>query len=68
MAQVSICRAVALVLFIAALLSMTAVVSARDVDLAPSPSMDAGDAFPVTVSAGFVCSSLFFSVIALLLQ
>lgn len=68
MAQVSICRAVALVLFIAALLSMTAVVSARDVDLAPSPSMDAGAAFPVTVSAGFVCSSLFFSVIVLLLQ
>ncbi|KAH9741208.1 hypothetical protein KPL70_002547 [Citrus sinensis] len=51
-----------------ALLSMTAVVSAQDVDLAPLPSMDAGAAFPVTVSGGFVCSSLFFSVITLLLQ
>ena len=59
MAQVNICRAVALILFIAALFSMTAVGSAQDVDLAPSPSMDAGAAFPVTVSAGFVCLSLF---------
>ncbi|XP_024046456.1 MDIS1-interacting receptor like kinase 2 [Citrus clementina] len=50
MAQVSICRAVALILFIAALLSMTAVVSAQDVDLAPSPSMDAGAAFPAQLS------------------
>ncbi|GAY47192.1 hypothetical protein CUMW_102740 [Citrus unshiu] len=54
MAQVSICRSVALILFIAAVLLMTAIVSAQDVDLAPSPSMDARAAFPVTVSAGFV--------------
>ncbi|ESR59325.1 hypothetical protein CICLE_v10017412mg [Citrus x clementina] len=68
MGQVSICGSVALILFIAALLPMTAVGSEQDVDLAPSPSMDAGAAFLVTVSGGFVCSLLFLSVIALLLQ
>ncbi|KAL5764929.1 hypothetical protein ACOSP7_017236 [Xanthoceras sorbifolium] len=67
MAQVSICRAaLALVLFAVALLSVTTAVTAQDSELAPSPSMDAGAAFPVTFSGGFVCSSLLFSIIALL--
>ncbi|KAH7571244.1 hypothetical protein JRO89_XS04G0006900 [Xanthoceras sorbifolium] len=52
MAQVSICRAaLALVLFAVALLSVTTAVMAQDSELAPSPSMDAGAAFPVTFSA-----------------
>ncbi|KAJ4724234.1 No apical meristem (NAM) protein [Melia azedarach] len=67
MAQVSICRALAVALFFAALLSVTAV-TAQQLDLAPSPSMDAGAAFPVTVSSGVVFTSLLFSVIALLMQ
>ncbi|TXG73233.1 hypothetical protein EZV62_001812 [Acer yangbiense] len=64
MAQVRICRALlAFVLFASV---VTTAVTAQDSELAPSPSMDAGAAFPVTFSGGFVCSSLLFSIIALI--
>ncbi|KAK0606386.1 hypothetical protein LWI29_037189 [Acer saccharum] len=64
MAQVRICRALlAFVLFASV---VATAVTAQDSELAPSPSMDAGAAFPVTFSGGFVCSSLLFSIIALI--
>ncbi|XWS73522.1 hypothetical protein CRYUN_Cryun02cG0136700 [Craigia yunnanensis] len=52
-------------LFAAALLSF-GVVRAQDSELAPSPSIEAGAGSFVKVSCAVVCSSLLFSLVALL--
>ncbi|EOY32596.1 Uncharacterized protein TCM_040599 [Theobroma cacao] len=65
MAQVRISSA-ALCVFFAAGLLLLGVVRAQDNELAPSPSIEAGAGSLVTVSSVLVCSSLLFSVLALL--
>ncbi|KAJ0021600.1 hypothetical protein Pint_31134 [Pistacia integerrima] len=69
MAHFSICRAVSFVFFAVVVLTAAAVTAQQSEQAAaPSPTMDAGAAVPVMLSSGLVCSSLLFSVIALLLQ
>ncbi|PRQ35173.1 hypothetical protein RchiOBHm_Chr5g0077131 [Rosa chinensis] len=64
MARISICKALFLMVLAVLLVSVTA----EDAALAPAPSPDAGAGVPVTFSGAFVCSSLFFSLLALLWQ
>lgn len=68
MVHFSICRAVSFV-FCALLVLTAAAVTAQHSELAPAPapSMDSRAAVAVMLSGGLVCSSLLFSVIALLL-
>ena len=65
MAQVSIVRALMLV-FVVAIFSAAATVSAQDVSPAPAPSPDAGSAFSVPFPYAVIASSLILSLFALL--
>ena len=71
MAHISMSRAVFLMVFIMGLM-LASRVRAEGSEFvgapAPAPTMDAGDGFAVTHSAAFVCSSLLFSLVALLLH
>ncbi|CAN6693368.1 unnamed protein product [Malus baccata var. baccata] len=62
MAQVSICKAVFLMVIAIVLVSVTA----QDGAPAPSPALDAGAGVPVTISGAFVYSSVLLSLFALL--
>ncbi|KAM1039500.1 hypothetical protein ACFX2I_028837 [Malus domestica] len=62
MAQVSICKAVFVMVIAIVLVSVTA----QDSAPAPSPALDAGAGVPVTISGAFVYSSLLLSFFALL--
>ena len=65
MAQVSIAKAFMLV-FVVAIFSAAATVSALDNSPAPAPSPDAGSAFSLPLSGAVVASSLVFSLLAFL--
>ena len=65
MAQVSIVKAFMLV-FVVAIFSAAATVSALDNSPAPAPSPDAGSAFSLPLSGAVVASSLVFSLLAFL--
>ncbi|KAJ9695737.1 hypothetical protein PVL29_010958 [Vitis rotundifolia] len=65
MAQVSIAKAYVL-LFVIAIFSVAATVSAQDNSPAPAPSPDAGSAFSLPLSGAAVASSLVFSLLAFL--
>ncbi|XWS28274.1 hypothetical protein CRYUN_Cryun25bG0052500 [Craigia yunnanensis] len=68
MAHVGISSAFLFVLLFAATLISSGVVRAQDSELAPSPSpsIEPGAGTFVTVSCAVVCSSLLFSILALL--
>ena len=57
-----------MLIFVAVVLSVATNVSAQDSAMAPSPSMDTGDAFSLPVSAAAVTFSLIISLLALMKQ
>lgn len=65
MAQVSIVKALMLV-FVVAIFSQVATVSAQGGSSAPAPSPDAGSAFSVPFPGAVIASSLILSFLALL--
>uniref|UniRef100_M1A9D7 Uncharacterized protein n=1 Tax=Solanum tuberosum TaxID=4113 RepID=M1A9D7_SOLTU len=52
--------------FFAIVAILSAVASAQEPTLAPAPSPDQGGAFSLPISGAIICSSLIFSVAALL--
>ncbi|KAH0726123.1 hypothetical protein KY285_001821 [Solanum tuberosum] len=56
----------AMAVFFAIVAILSAVASAQEPTLAPAPSPDQGGAFSLPISGAIICSSLIFSVAALL--
>ncbi|CAN4080527.1 unnamed protein product [Withania somnifera] len=56
----------AMAVFFAIVAILSAIASAQEVALTPAPSPDQGGAFSLPISGLIVCSSLIFSVAALL--